>query len=100
MNIRQVKMFLILQNQNMKMLYTRMGTKATLNAQRKSINITVRKGPETYLNRPFPQTFKTKVAKTFFQITGQIFSKDSLSINKNIVKFSYSCMSNVSKIIK
>ena len=98
--MRQVKIFLILQNQNMKMLYTRMGTKATLNAQRKSINTTVRKGLETYLNRPFSQTFKTKVAKTFFQITGQIFYKDSLSINKNTVKFSYSCMNNVSKIIK
>ena len=48
MKIRQVKMFLIPENQNMKMLYTRMGTIAALNTQRKSINATVRKGLETY----------------------------------------------------
>ena len=56
-----------------------------------------------WFNPPFSQTVKTNVAKKFFHLLDKQFSKAHLShrvFNRNTVKVSYSCMNNISQIIK
>ena len=51
---------------------------------------------------PFSLSIKTNVAKTFLKLLKQHFLKSSRLhkiFNKNVVKVSYSCMSNMSSII-
>ena len=52
---------------------------------------------------PFAQAVKTNVAKLFFRLLDKHFAKSHLLhkiFNRNTIKVSYSCMNNVSKIIK
>ena len=86
------------------MLYTRMGTKVALNTQRKPISTTVRKEPETFLISTFliSQTVKTNVAKSICRLLDKHFPKSHplyKIFNRN-TSYSYSCMNNVSQIIK
>ena len=56
-----------------------------------------------WFNPPFSQTFKTKVVKSFFRLLDKHFPKSHLLckiFNRNTTKVSYSCMNNVSQIIK
>ena len=56
-----------------------------------------------WFNPPFTQTVKTNVAKLFFRLLDKHFPKSHLLhkiFNKNTIRASYSCMSNVSQIIK
>ena len=85
------------------MLYTRVVTKAASNTQRKSISTVVTKEPEkSYgLIHHLPQPLKLTL-----QYVSQIdkhFPKSHLLhkiFNRNTIKVSYSCMNNVSQIIK
>ena len=87
----------------MKRLYTRVVIKAAseeihqCNSKKRTRNI-------LWFNPPFSQTVKTNVAKTFFRLLDKHFPK-SHSLHKilnrnNTIKVSYSCMNNVSEIIK
>ena len=52
---------------------------------------------------PFAQAVKTNVAKLFFRLLDKHFAKSHLLhkiFNRNTIKVSYSCMNNVSQIIK
>ena len=87
------------------MLYTRVVTKAASNTQRKSVSTVVTKEPEKiiWFNPSFTQTVKTNVAKLFFRLLDKHFPKSHLLhkiFNRNTIKVSYSCMNNVSQIIK
>ena len=89
----------------MKTLYTPVGTKAVLNAQRKSISTSVKKRTRNiiWFNPQFSQTVKTNAAKSFFRILDKHFPKSHpiyKIFNRNTNKVSYSCMNNVSQIIK
>ena len=89
----------------MKTLYTPVGTKAILNAQRKSISTSVKKRTRNiiWFNPQFSQTVKTNAAKSFFRILDKHFPKSHpiyKIFNRNTNKVSYSCMNNVSQIIK
>ena len=56
-----------------------------------------------WFNPPFTQTVKTNVAKLFFRLLDKHFPKSHLLhkiFNRNTIKVSYSCMNNVSQIIK
>ena len=56
-----------------------------------------------WFNPPFPQTVKTNVAKLFLRLLDKHFPKSRLLhkiINRNTIKVSYSCINNVSQIIK
>ena len=56
-----------------------------------------------WFNPPFSQTVKTNVAKTFFHLLDKHFPKAQLLhkvLNRNTVKVNYSCMNNISQIIK
>ena len=56
-----------------------------------------------WFNPPFCQTVKTKAAKPFFRLLDKDFPQShSLYkiFNRNTIKVSYSCMNNVSQIIK
>ena len=57
----------------------------------------------TWSNPPFSHTVKTKVTKSFLRLLDKHFPK-SRSLykifNRNTIKVSYSCMNNVSQIIK
>ena len=78
----------------MKMLYTRAVTKA---AEKKRIRNIM------WFNTPFSQTVKTKVSKSFFRLLDKYFPKSHLLFkifNRNTIKVGYSCMNNVSQIIK
>ena len=89
----------------MKTLYTPVGTKAVLNAQRKSISTSVKKRTRNiiWFNPQFSETVKTNAAKSFFRILDKHFPKSHpiyKIFNRNTNKVSYSCMNNVSQIIK
>ena len=56
-----------------------------------------------WFNPPFTQTVKTNVAKLFLRLLDKHFPKSHLLhkiFNRNTIKVSYSCMNNVSQIIK
>ena len=56
-----------------------------------------------WFNPPFTQTVKTNVAKLFFRLLDKNFPKSHLLhkiFNRNTIKVSYSCMNDVSQIIK
>ena len=56
-----------------------------------------------WFNPPFSQPVKTNVAKTFFRLLDKHFPKSHplyKIFNRNTVKLSYSCMNNVTQIIK
>ena len=56
-----------------------------------------------WFNPPFNQTVKTNVAKLFLRLLDKHFPKSHLLhkiFNRNTIKVSYSCMNNVSQIIK
>ena len=56
-----------------------------------------------WFNPPFSQSVLTNVAKTFFQLVTKYFPRTHKLrkiFNRNTVKVSYSCMSNMLKIIK
>ena len=56
-----------------------------------------------WFNPPFSQSVLTNVAKTFFQLVTKYFPRTHKLhkiFNRNTVKVSYSCMNNMSKIIK
>ena len=56
-----------------------------------------------WFNPPFSLTIKTNVAKSFFRLLDEHFARShSLYkiFSRNTIKVSYSCMSNVSQIIK
>ena len=89
----------------MKTLHTPVGTKAVLNAQRKSISTSVKKRTRNiiWFNSQFSQNVKTNAAKSFFRILDKHFPKSHpiyKIFNRNTNKVSYSCMNNVSQIIK
>ena len=55
-----------------------------------------------WFNRPFSVIVKTKIGRTFLKLLKQYFPKPNRLhkiFNKNTVKVSYSCMSNMSSII-
>ena len=55
------------------------------------------------VNPPFSQTVKTNFAKLFLRLLDKHFQKSHLlhkTFNRNTIKVSYSCMNNVSQIIK
>ena len=88
----------------MKILYTRVGTKAALNAQRKSI-FTSRKRTRNiiWFNPPFCQTVKTYVAEKFLRLLDKHSPKSYLLhkiFNRNSVKVSYSYLNFDLQIIK
>ena len=92
-----------LKSEYMKMFYTRVVTKAVLNTQRKSTSAIVRTWKITWFNQTFTQTVKTNIAKSLFRLLDKHFPKSHLLykiFNRNTVKVSYSCMNNVSQIIK
>ena len=89
----------------MKTLHTPVGTKAVLNGQRKSISTSVKKRTRNiiWFNSQFSQNVKTNAAKSFFRILDKHFPKSHpiyKIFNRNTNKVSYSCMNNVSQIIK
>ena len=56
-----------------------------------------------WFNPRFSKSFSTNVAKTFLQLVTKHFPKSHKLykiLNRNTVKISYSCMNNMSKIIK
>ena len=56
-----------------------------------------------WFNPPFNKSVSTNVAKTFLQLVTKYFPrrhKLHKIFNRNTVKVSYSCMNNMSKIIK
>ena len=56
-----------------------------------------------YINPPFSETVETNVAKLFFRLLDKHLPKSHLLhkiFNRNTIKVSYSCMNNVSQIIK
>ena len=56
-----------------------------------------------WFNPPFTQTVKTNVAKLFFRLLDKHFPKSHLLdkiFNRYTIKVSYSCMNNVSQIVK
>ena len=56
-----------------------------------------------WFNQPFTQTLKTNVAKLFFRLLDKHFPKSHLLhkiFNRNTIKVSYSCIDNVSQIVK
>ncbi|KAL9986499.1 hypothetical protein ACROYT_G000660 [Oculina patagonica] len=71
----------------------------TLNASQKSRN---RKRNITWFNPPYSKNVETKVGKCFLQLIDQHFPKSNplhKIFNRNTLKLSYSCMSNVKTII-
>ena len=87
------------------MLYKRVGTKAALNTQRKSISTTIRKEPETSygLTHHFLKPLKLTLKNHSFRVVDKHFSKSHLLykiFNRNTIKVSYSYMNNVSQVIK
>ena len=56
-----------------------------------------------YFNAPFCLSVKTKIGKEFFRIVDRHFTKEHpyhSIFNRNTIKLSYSCMSNMAAIIK
>ena len=97
--------FLTLQNQYMKMLYTRVVTKSSIKYSEEihQHNSNKRTRKIIWFNPPFTQTVKTNVAKLFFRLLDKHFPKSHLLhkiFNRNTIKVSYSCMNNVSQIVK
>ena len=83
------------------MLYTRVVTKAATNTHQHSSNKRTQK--IIWFNPPFTQTVKTNVAKLFFRLLDKHFPKSHLLdkiFNRYTIKVSYSCMNNVSQIVK
>ena len=61
-----------------------------------------RKQNITWFNPLYSKHFKTNIRKTFLQLLSNHFPKDHQMheiFNKNIVKFSYSCMNNISSTL-
>ena len=61
-----------------------------------------RKQNITWFNPLYSKHFKTNIRKTFLQLLSNHFSKDHQMheiFNRNIVKFSYSCMNNISSTL-
>ena len=86
------------------MLYTRVVTKVALNTQRKSISTTVRKEPKTYgLIHHFLKRLKLILQNHSSDYWTNIFQKSNSLYKifyRNTIKVSYSCVNNVSQIIK
>ena len=69
---------------------------ANVNKRNKAHNI-------IWFNPPYSQNLKTKIGKTFLKLVKKHFPRDHRLykiFNKNILKFSYSCMISMSSNIK
>ena len=95
------------------MLYTRVVTKAALNTHRKSICTIVRKEPETsyglihHFLKPLKLTLQNHFSDCWINIFQNLtnpnpnLTNPNLKIvNRNTIKVSYSCINNVSQVIK
>ena len=85
----------------MKMLQTRVVKKSRLKYSEEIHQYNSKK--RTQNNPPFSQTVKTNVAKSFLRLLNKhLPNTHSLYkiFNRNTIKFSYSCLNNVSQIIK
>ena len=88
----------------MKILYKRVGTKAALNAQRKSIFTSKKRTRNIiWFSSPFCQIVKTYVAEKSLRLPDKHSPKSYLLhkiFNRNTVKVSYSCVNFDLRIIE
>ena len=89
----------------MKMLYTRVVTKAALNTQRKSISTTVRKETKTsyglihHFLKPLKRTLQNHSSDYWINIFQKSHALYKI-FNRNTIKVSCNCTNNVSQVIK